>query len=87
MERIGKGSDLPKEKGGHRASNKNIRRSSYCKGHQGHQVMRGAFLHFLTVTPTGFDLLPSNLESKLSNEYLLNPFLQTIDEAIKGTKA
>ena len=25
--------------------------------------MRGAFLHFLTVTPTGFDLLPSNLES------------------------
>ena len=49
--------------------------------------MRGAFLHFLTVTPTGFDLLPSNLESKLSNEYLLNPFLQTIDEAIKGTKA
>ena len=35
MEGIRKGSDLPKKKiGGHRASNKNIRRSSYRKGHQ-----------------------------------------------------
>ena len=34
MERIRKGSDLPKKSGGHRASNKNIRRSSYHKGHQ-----------------------------------------------------
>ena len=33
-ERIRKGSDLPKKSGGHQASNKNIRRSSYCKGHQ-----------------------------------------------------
>ena len=36
MERIRKGSDLPKKIGGHQASNKNIRRSSYCKGHQLH---------------------------------------------------
>ena len=34
MERIRKGSDLPKKSGGHRASNKNIRRSSYSKVHQ-----------------------------------------------------
>ena len=34
MERIRKGSDLPKKSGGHRASNKNIRRSSYRKGNQ-----------------------------------------------------
>ena len=37
MERIRKGSDLPKKSGGHRASNKNIKfrsRSSYRKGHQ-----------------------------------------------------
>ena len=34
MERIRKGSDLTKKSGGHRASNKNIRRSSYRKGHQ-----------------------------------------------------
>ena len=34
MERIRKGSDLPKKSGGHRASNKNIRGSSYRKGHQ-----------------------------------------------------
>ena len=34
MERIRKGSDLPKKSGVHRASNKNIRRSSYRKGHQ-----------------------------------------------------
>ena len=34
MERIRKGSDLPKKKWGHQASNKNIRRSSYRKGHQ-----------------------------------------------------
>ena len=34
MERIRKGSDLPKKSGAHRASNKNIRRSSYRKGHQ-----------------------------------------------------
>ena len=35
MERIRKGSDLPtKKSGGHRASNKNIRRSSYGKGDQ-----------------------------------------------------
>ena len=34
MERIRKRSDLPKKSGGHRASNKNIRRSSYRKGHQ-----------------------------------------------------
>ena len=34
MERIAKGSDLPKKKsGGHRASHKNIGRSSYRKGH------------------------------------------------------
>ena len=34
MERIRKGSDLPKKSGAHRASNKNIRRSSYRKCHQ-----------------------------------------------------
>ena len=34
MERIRKGSDLPKKSGGHRASNKDIRRSSYRKVHQ-----------------------------------------------------
>ena len=34
MERIRIGSDLPKKSGGQRASNKNIRRSSYHKGHQ-----------------------------------------------------
>ena len=34
MKRIRKGSDLPNKSGGHRASNKNIRRSSYRKGHQ-----------------------------------------------------
>ena len=34
MERIRKGGDLPKKSGGHRASNKNIRRSSYSKSHQ-----------------------------------------------------
>ena len=34
MERTRKGSDLPKKSGGHRASNKNITRSSYRKGHQ-----------------------------------------------------
>ena len=34
MERIRKGSDLPKKKWGYRTSNKNIRRSSYRKGHQ-----------------------------------------------------
>ena len=35
MERIRKGSDLPKKKsGGQRASNKNSRGSSYRKGHQ-----------------------------------------------------
>ena len=34
MERIIKGSDLPKKSGGHRVSNKNIRRSSYRKGRQ-----------------------------------------------------
>ena len=34
MERIRKESDLPRKSGGHRASNKNIRTSSYRKGHQ-----------------------------------------------------
>ena len=34
LEGIRKGSDLPKKSGGHRASNKNIRRSSYRKVHQ-----------------------------------------------------
>ena len=34
MERITKGSDLPKKSGGHRASNKNSGRSSYRKGHE-----------------------------------------------------
>ena len=34
IERIRKGSDLPKKSEGHRASNKNIRRSSYRNSHQ-----------------------------------------------------
>ena len=34
MERIRKGSDLPKKKWGHRASNKNIGKPSYRKSHQ-----------------------------------------------------
>ena len=40
MERIRKGSDLPKISGGHRASNKNISRSSYRKGHQLYILLR-----------------------------------------------
>ena len=39
MERIRKGSDLPKKSGGHRASNKNIRRLSYRKGHQLYNIL------------------------------------------------
>ena len=34
MERVKKGSDLPKKKWGHRASNENIRTPSLRKGHQ-----------------------------------------------------
>ena len=34
MERIKKGSDLPKKSGGHQASNKNIRTPILRKGHQ-----------------------------------------------------
>ena len=34
MERLRKGSDLPKKSGSHRASNKNIRTPSQRKGHK-----------------------------------------------------
>ena len=48
MERIRKGSDLPKKSGGHRASDKNIRTPSQRKGHQLYISTRGARFKYMT---------------------------------------
>ena len=49
MERIRKGSDLPKKKWGHRVSNKNILRSSYRKGHQLYILLSFDSVHALEI--------------------------------------
>ena len=52
MERITKGSDLPKKKLGSQSIQQNIRRSSYRKGHQ---------LHILVVEPRSTRDIPEML--------------------------
>ena len=71
MERIRKGSDLPKKSGGHRASNKNISRSSYRKGHQlyillSFDLVRALEIHDVTRTTS---CIACALEMRSSIEY------------------
>ena len=77
MERIRKGSDLPKKSGGHRASNKNIRRSSYRKGHQlyislSFDSVRALEIHDVALVTSS---IACALEMRSSNERYVDVFI------------